>query len=146
MEKNWKHVKSFAQTVAKVLQALQHQPFKTMSKQWVNEEQQTFQKKLKLSSDETTIFARMMKRDEDGHLKQEKGSRLKFKQVGVLMISTLLYSKSLTDTEKSKEDLKLIYKNGETIKYIPGTNINRKKIRRFSGANYFLYWDFFHWN
>ena len=84
----------------------------------------------KSSSDETTIFASMMKRNEDGNLKQEKGSRLPVKvqtSWGPYDLHTAVFEKfnryNRYCSEKLKEDFKLIYKNGETIKYIPGTNI-----------------------
>ena len=84
----------------------------------------------KRNCDETTIYASMMRKDDEDNLKQEKGSRLPVKvktDWGPYDLHKAVFEKfqryNKYCEQKSKSDFKLIYKSGEVIKTIPGTDV-----------------------
>ena len=79
---------------------------------------------------ETTIYSSILKQGADGTLKQEKGSRLPIKvnvEWGPYPLKQAVFEKFKRYNNNlalnSIEDFKLVYKNGDVIRHIPGTDI-----------------------
>ena len=94
----------------------------------------TLPKRRKLDAREvkqSTIFASLMSLNSDGILKQEKGSRLPVKvdvSWGTYKLKEAVFEKFQRYNKnvegKQKSDYKLVYKNGDTIRFIFGTDVD----------------------
>ena len=93
----------------------------------------TFPKKSKIDKrevKETTIYASVGEIDDVGNIKQIKGSRLPVKvevDWGSYQLKNAVFDKLERYNNlvkgKRKSSYRLAYRNGETVKYLPGTEI-----------------------
>ena len=108
----------------------------------------TFPKKSKIDKrevKETTIYASVGEIDDVGNIKQIKGSRLPVKvevDWGSYQLKNAVFDKLERYNNlvkgKRKSSYRLAYRNGETVKYLPGTEIEFtvKKYKEDLGVGY----------